>query len=95
MTPEIQQQIVKALSLEGKSQEEIEKIVMDLGGIILQTVFLKVAESLSDEQIIRFDAVLQSADQSALQSFFEIEVPNLSVFVVESSQEVMKTYQQA
>lgn len=95
MTPEIQQQIVKALSLEGKSQEEIEKVVSALGGIILQTVFLKVTESLSDEQIIRFDEVLQSENQVALQAFFQAEVPNLSALVIESSQEVMRTYQQS
>ena len=95
MTPEIQQQIVKALSLEGKSQEEIEKVVSALGGIILQTVFLKVTESLSDEQIILFDEVLQSADQSALQAFFQSEVPHLDSIVTESSKEVIATYQQA
>ena len=95
MTPEIQQQIVKALSLEGKPQEEIEKVVSALGGIILQTVFLKVTESLSDEQIIRFDEVLQSADQSALQAFFQSEVPHLDSIVTESSKEVMATYQEA
>ncbi len=95
MTQEIQQQIVKALSLEGKSQEEIEKVVSALGGIILQTVFLKVTESLSDEQIIRFDEVLQSENQVALQAFFQAEVPNLSALVIESSQEVMRTYQQS
>ncbi len=94
MTPEIQQQIVKALSLEGKSQEEVEKIVSALGGIILQTIFLKVAESLSDEQIIRFDTVLQSADNVALQAFFQAEVPNLDAFVAESSKEVIATYQE-
>ena len=94
MTPEIQQQIVKALSLEGKPQEEIEKVVSALGGIILQTVFLKVAESLSDEQIIRFDEVLQSSDQTALQAFFQTEVPHLDSIVTESSKEVIATYQQ-
>lgn len=92
MTPDIQQKIITALKLEGKSSEEQEKVIMALGGVILQAILVKVTESLSDEQVIRFDAVLSSSDSVAIEKFMQEEVKDLDKLVAEASKEIIETY---
>jgi uracil phosphoribosyltransferase len=92
MNQEIQQKIIESLHLEGKNQDEQEKIITELGFLILQAVLVKITDSLSDDQMIRFEPVMASGDSMAIDRFLKDEVKNIDELTLQASKEIIDSY---
>ncbi len=95
MQKEVEQKIIALLELEGVEEEKRVDIINELGGFILQTVLVKVTETLSDEDVITFDKVLSQENVQEVELFLKEHVKNLDDIVKEASQEVIQAYKEA
>ncbi len=92
MQRDIEQKIVEELDLVEVAQSERETIIAGLGGLVLQNVLIKVAEALSDEDVILFEKVVGSQDKDMLSNFLSEKVPDMEGLIREASKEVIEEY---
>lgn len=84
--------IKKELSLDELSPEEIENVVSDLGGKITQNILLNFTASLTDQEILEWDKVLQTDDQEKVNKFIMDHSGDLEELVVRSSKEIIQAF---
>ncbi len=84
--------IKKELSLDELSPEEIENVVSELGGKITQNILLNFTASLTDQEILEWDKVLQTDDQEKVNKFIMDHSGDLEELVVRSSKEIIQAF---
>lgn len=84
--------IKKELSLEDLSPEELENVVSDLGGKIMQNVLINFTSGLSDQEILEWDEVLEAGDQEKVNKFIIDHSTDLEELVVRSSKEIIQAF---
>lgn len=94
MDEQLRTVIIQELNLQGLSEEDSNEVITTLGGMILERVILNVTESLSDEQVIAFEEVIQEGDQLKLLEFFAENVPQFDEILQKTSKEVIEYYKQ-
>ena len=95
MDETLRQHIIEELSLSQESEEMIDEVITTIGGLIMQTVIIKVTEILSDEDVIVFEKILSGDGldtQEKVTEFLIEHVKNLEEVVTESSKEELKEY---
>jgi hypothetical protein len=92
MDQTIKEQIKKELGMENLTEERMNIVVADLGGLIMQNVLINFTGMLTDDEILEWDEVLNSKDQEKISSYIEAHVPDVDLLVAQSSREVIEEY---
>lgn len=92
MQQEIEQKIIHELGLTDASSEERERVIISLGGLVLQNVLIKVTEALPDQDMLLFETVVGSGDQEKMFAFISEKVPRIEHLIEEASKEVVEEY---
>jgi hypothetical protein len=91
----IQKTIVKELSLEDRTEQEIETIVTALGGLILELMFVTIVETMNDEDVIVFEKLVQEGDQSIIAKFIEEHVKGIDSILAACSKDIINQFKDA
>jgi len=96
MDETVRQHIVDELDLKDEPQEVVDEVITTLGGLIMQSVIVRVAEQLDDENVIEFEQILSEADgetkQAHITAFLIEKVPQLDDLVASCSREVIEEF---
>ena len=84
--------IVQELGLEEVQEETANEVITKLGGLILQTIIMRLAERLSTEHMSALKELLMKGDQIAISEFLEKNVENFDQLVEECSRELVDEY---
>lgn len=95
MNEDIEQKVIVALGLLGKSDAEIEDVIGELGGYILEDVLIKVTDTLPDDKVITFERLIEAGNGDRIQAFIVENVKNLDQIVEEASKSVIEEYKNA
>lgn len=90
----LQKNIIKDLGLDKLSEKEQEKILLGLGGVIFQSVLIRVMDELDNKGKDEFEKILTEKpnDEEAILKFLKKKVPNLNIIV---NEEVAKIKREA
>lgn len=92
MDETLRKYIVQELGLEDVQEETANDVITKLGGLILQTVIMRLAEKLSTEQMSALKELLMKGDQETISEFLEKNVENFDLLVEECSRELVEEY---
>lgn len=83
---------IEALALSGVSDDVADKVLVTVGNRILQILFLKITDTLSDEKLEEFEDVMNMQDKDTIFAFLVENVPDLDILIQESSKKVVEEY---
>lgn len=95
MDEHVRQTIIKELSLEDRSEQEIETIVTSLGGLILELVFVTIVETMNDEDVVVFEKLVQEGDQGLIATFIEEHVKDIDSILTNCSKDIINQFKDA
>lgn len=95
MNEDIEQKVIVALGLLGKSDAEIEDVIGELGGYILEDMLIKVTDTLPDDKVITFERLIEAGNGDRIQAFIVENVKNIDQIVEEASKSVIEEYKNA
>lgn len=87
--------IKKELAIDNLPEEEVEKVIGDLGGQIMQNVLVNFTSSLSDQEILEWDEVLEAGDQDKVNAFILNHAQNIDELVISSSREIIDLFKES
>lgn len=87
--------IKKELAIDNLPEEEAEKVISDLGGQIMQNVLVNFTSSLSDQEILEWDEVLEAGDQDKVNAFILNHAQNIDELVIASSREIIDLFKES
>jgi len=87
--------IKKELAIDNLPEEEAEEVISDLGGQIMQNVLVNFTSSLSDQEILEWDEVLEAGDQEKVNDFIFNHALNIDELVIVSSREIIDLFKKS
>ncbi len=89
---QIQQELLKELGLENFSPAQQQETMATIGGPVLQSVLLDIAEQIPEPQRTEFQAALEVGYAPRIKEIIEANIPDSNAFIATSAAKALAEF---